>query len=83
MGGGHGPWTAPASWPDLERLAADFVKEILAAAVRTRSGLDETGLRDVRGILADALTRIRTEVFGPADQGSASEPGADDAPPTA
>jgi len=62
---GRGPWPPPASWPDLERLATDFAKEIQSAAVRARSGLDEGGLRDLRGILADALTRIRTEVFGP------------------
>jgi DNA-binding PadR family transcriptional regulator len=79
---GHGPWTGSASWPDLERLAADFAKEILAVAVRARSGLDEAGLRDVRGILADALTRIKTEVFGPHDQG-AEQPAPEDAPPTA
>jgi DNA-binding PadR family transcriptional regulator len=81
--GGHSPWAGSASWPDLERLAADFAKEILAAAVRARSGLDEAGLRDVRGILADALTRIKTEVFGPHDQGGAEEPAPEDAPPTA
>jgi DNA-binding PadR family transcriptional regulator len=65
---GHGPWAGAASWPDLERLAADFAKEILSAAARARSGLDERRIREVRGILTEALTRIRTEVFGPAAQ---------------
>ena len=65
---GHGPWAGAASWPDLERLAADFAKDILSVAARARSGLDERRIREVRGILAEALTRIRTEVFGPVAQ---------------
>jgi DNA-binding PadR family transcriptional regulator len=90
---GHGPGPRPSiPWADLERLAADFAREMLAVA-RAKSGLDESGLRDLRGILSDALTRIRSEVFGPGGQPGAtgqspgSQPGATgqspgDRPPT-
>lgn len=70
-----------SSRADLDQLATDFAGDIQSAA-RARSGLDEAGLRELRGILADALTRIRTEVFGPADQNAASEPAPEDHPPT-
>jgi DNA-binding PadR family transcriptional regulator len=77
-----GPGSRPAgSWADLERLAADFAREIVSVAARARFGLDEAGLRDLRGILTEALIRIRTEVFGPAAQtGAAQSTGADQAP---
>jgi DNA-binding PadR family transcriptional regulator len=79
---GH-PGRPSIPWTDLERLATDFAREILAAA-RARSGLDESGLRDLRGILSDALARIRTEVFGPPGQsGAAGQAADDDRPPTA
>ena len=58
---------------DLERLATDFARDIQAAAGRARSGLDEAGLRDLRGILSDALGRISTEVFGPVSQKAPAE----------
>jgi DNA-binding PadR family transcriptional regulator len=90
---GHSPGPRPSiPWADLERLAADFAREMLAVA-RAKSGLDESGLRDLRGILSDALTRIRSEVFGPGGQPGAAgqspggQPGATgqspgDRPPT-
>lgn len=62
----HDAPSAQIPWTDLERLATDFVKDVASAATRARSGLDEAGLRDLRGILADTLGRISTEVFGPA-----------------
>jgi len=91
---GPGPGAAPApgshpgqgtrpstSWVDLERLATDLAREIQSAALRARSSLDETGLRTLRGILTDALTRIRTEVFGAAGQTATGHSEGDDQAP--
>ena len=48
---------------DLERIAVDFARELRRAAWNTES-VGENALSDLRSILEDALTRIKTEVFG-------------------
>ena len=70
----------PSSLADLERLATDFVKDVTTAATRARSGMDEAGMRDLRGILADTLGRISTEVFGPGHNAASGQPPRDNAP---
>jgi DNA-binding PadR family transcriptional regulator len=70
---GERPWSG-RGWPgapgldaalfrDLERLAVDFARELRRAAWNTES-VGENALGDLRSILEDALTRIKTEVFG-------------------
>jgi DNA-binding PadR family transcriptional regulator len=70
---GERPWSG-RGWPgapgldaalfrDLERMAVDFARELRRAAWNTES-VGENALGDLRSILEDALTRIKTEVFG-------------------
>jgi DNA-binding PadR family transcriptional regulator len=70
---GERPWSG-RGWPgapgldaalfrDLERMAVDFARELRRAAWNTES-VGENALSDLRSILEDALTRIKTEVFG-------------------
>jgi DNA-binding PadR family transcriptional regulator len=99
--GGSGPWPGggPRSRPggagwdsgllrDLERMAIDFASELRAAGGRA-GGVGENAATQLRGILEDALTRIRNEVFRspaetpadapdePADTGTGEPPGDD------
>jgi DNA-binding PadR family transcriptional regulator len=79
--GGRG-WPGPsgldaALFRDLERLAVDFAKELRKAAWNTES-IGENALGDLRAILEDALTRIKDEVFGNAeDKGPEQHPAQD------
>jgi len=72
---GERPWSG-RGWPgapgldaalfrDLERMAVDFARELRRAAWNTES-VGENALSDLRSILEDTLTRIKTEVFGAA-----------------
>jgi DNA-binding PadR family transcriptional regulator len=66
---------------DLERMAIEFAGELRAAGERA-GGMGENAATTLRGILEDALGRIRDEVFrGPARPGDA--PGEPDGAPTA
>jgi len=64
---------------DLERMAIDFARDLRSAAGHAED-VGEGGLGDLRGILEDALTRIKDEVFGgspgQADAERAEEAGA-------
>jgi DNA-binding PadR family transcriptional regulator len=60
--GKGGGWTGlPAG---LDRLASDFARDLSHVAGHA-GDLGEGALGDLKGILADALTRIRDEVFAP------------------
>jgi DNA-binding PadR family transcriptional regulator len=83
---GERPWSG-RGWPgapgldaalfrDLERMAVDFARELRRAAWNTES-VGENALSDLRSILEDALTRVRTEVFG----GAAAKRAPEDDPP--
>jgi len=63
-GGGWQDWSSglPAG---LDRLASDFARDLSHVAGHA-GDLGEGALGDLKGILADALTRIRDEVFAPA-----------------
>jgi DNA-binding PadR family transcriptional regulator len=80
-------WPDPAKFRDLERLALQFATELRRLASHA-SAIGEDTFGDLRTILDEALTRIRTEIFEPArpqDQGTAasaaetSEPAAGEA----
>jgi DNA-binding PadR family transcriptional regulator len=67
-GGGPRPGRGGAGWDagwlrDLERMAIEFAGELRAAGERA-GGVGENAATNLRGILEDALTRIRDEVFG-------------------
>ncbi len=83
---GERPWSG-RGWPgapgldaalfrDLERVAVDFARELRRAAWNTES-VGENALSDLRSILEDALTRVKTEVFG----GAAAKRAPEDKPP--
>ncbi len=64
-------WTGRRGWPgqpeptafrDLERLARDFAAELGRLASHA-SAVGEDAVGDLRGILDEALTRIRDEIF--------------------
>jgi DNA-binding PadR family transcriptional regulator len=61
---------------DLERMAIEFARELRSAAGHAED-VGERGLGDLWGILDDALTRIKDEVFGgnqdPADDEGAAQ----------
>jgi DNA-binding PadR family transcriptional regulator len=68
--GGQNPFS------DLERMAIQFATELRAAA-KQAGGVGERSLSDLRDILTDTLTKVRSEVFAErAEDGSAGEPGA-------
>jgi DNA-binding PadR family transcriptional regulator len=68
-------WPDPAKFRDLERLALQFATELRRIATHA-SAIGEDAFGDLRGILDEALGRIRTEVFEPAStQGEASPQG--------
>jgi DNA-binding PadR family transcriptional regulator len=62
--GGPGPHGCgdPRAYRDLERLAKQFSRELRQAAWDAQA-LSEDAVHDLRGILEDAIGRIRTEVF--------------------
>jgi DNA-binding PadR family transcriptional regulator len=72
-GGPHG-WADPGAFPDLDQLARHFTRELREAAAHAQA-VSEEAVGDLRGILDDALDRIKAEVFG----SKTSRPG--DAPP--
>ena len=80
--GGRGRQAGPDAglFRDLERLAVEFARELRTAAWHTES-VGENALGDLRAILEDTLTKVKTEVFGGArtDSGEADTPGADPA----
>jgi DNA-binding PadR family transcriptional regulator len=55
-------WPDPAKFRDLERLALQFATELRRLATQA-SSIGEDTFGDLRGILDEALGRIRTEVF--------------------
>ncbi len=68
-------WTNWTDWPgrrhrpdagrrDFEALASEFRNEV-RRAIRQAGALGEGAMDDLRGILEEALQRIRSEVFGP------------------
>jgi hypothetical protein len=65
---------------DLERMAIQFATELRAAA-KQAGGVGERSLSDLRDILTDTLTKVRSEVFAeraddkPADTDEASGSG--------
>jgi DNA-binding PadR family transcriptional regulator len=79
-GPGRAPgWPDPAKVRDLERLAIQFATELRRLATHA-SAIGEDAFTDLRGILDEALSRIRTEVFEPArpqDEATAQEKDAD------
>ncbi len=60
-------------------MASEFARDLSHFAGHA-GDLGENALGDLRGILADALTRIRDEVLGPARDAQA-RPAGDDAEP--
>jgi DNA-binding PadR family transcriptional regulator len=83
-GSGRMPgWPDPAKFRDLERLALQFASELRRVASHASAiGPDTFG--DLRTILDEALTRIRTEIFeprrsqeGPGGATADDEPGQD------
>ena len=85
FGSGRLPgWPDPAKFRDLERLALQFATELRRLASHA-SAIGEDTFGELRTILDEALTRIRTEIFEPdrpQDQdtpaGEASDAAADD-----
>jgi DNA-binding PadR family transcriptional regulator len=65
---------------DLERLAVDFGRDLRKAAWNTES-IGENALGDLRSILEEALTRIKTEVFRVAPTDEDEQSPERDAPP--
>jgi DNA-binding PadR family transcriptional regulator len=67
----------------LDKMASEFARDLSHFAGHA-GDLGENALGDLRGILADALTRIRDEVLGPARDAQARTAGpADDGQPEA
>jgi DNA-binding PadR family transcriptional regulator len=62
----------------LDRLASDFARDLSHVAGHA-GDLGEGALGDLKGILADALTRIRDEVFTPTGDAAAGPDAADTA----
>ncbi|HLK01001.1 MAG TPA: helix-turn-helix transcriptional regulator [Streptosporangiaceae bacterium] len=63
---GRGGWSSPLdvnTLRDLERLAVQFATDLRRIALQS-SEAGENVIGDLRVILEDALTRIRTEIFG-------------------
>ena len=63
---GRGGWSSPLdvnTLRDLERLAVQFATDLRRIAMQS-SEAGENVIGDLRVILEDALTRIRTEIFG-------------------
>ena len=74
-GAGSRPRSGGSAWDsgllhDLERMASEFAGELRAAGERA-GGMGESAAANLRGILEDALTRIRDEVF----RGPVARPG--------
>jgi DNA-binding PadR family transcriptional regulator len=92
-GGGRPDWAGfagkAAGWQDwggmpagLDRLASDFARDLSHVAGHA-GDLGEGALGDLKNILADALTRIRDEVFTPGRDAGAPEAQPDAAAPGA
>ena len=87
-----GDWAGRSAWPgqhdlgalrDFERLARDFVADLRGVAWDSGTILGSDVIPTLRGILADTLDRIRTEVFDihHNEPPTASEPPTPPAPP--
>jgi DNA-binding PadR family transcriptional regulator len=63
---------------DLERMAIQFATELRAAA-KQAGGVGERSLSDLRDILTDTLTKVRSEVFAEQDEGSSAGADQDEA----
>jgi DNA-binding PadR family transcriptional regulator len=79
------PWPPgcadPRTYHDLERLARQFSQDLQAAALQAQA-VSQDAVRELRGILSEALDRIRTDVFcgtsttePPGSRGPGAEPG--------
>ena len=78
---GHHGWGDPDAYRDLERLAKQFSRELRSAAWHAQA-VSEDAMRDLRGILEEAIDRIKSEVFkGQAAPHQPSDP--EDGPPPA
>jgi DNA-binding PadR family transcriptional regulator len=67
---GRGGWASRldvSTLRDLERVAIQFTTDLRRVAMESGS-FGENVIGDLRGILDEALTRIKTEVFGPSDE---------------
>jgi DNA-binding PadR family transcriptional regulator len=73
--GGRGGWAGPdmGTFRDLERLAVQFSTELRKLAM-TSSAVGENVIGDLRGILEDAMDRIKSEIFGSDREEPAAEP---------
>jgi DNA-binding PadR family transcriptional regulator len=83
FGSGRLPgWPDPAKFRDLERLALQFAAELRRLASHA-SAIGEDTFGDLRTILDEALTRIRTEIFEPARPQEQDAPAAETGEPAA
>jgi DNA-binding PadR family transcriptional regulator len=67
---GRGGWASKldvGTLRDLERVAIQFTTDLRRLAMES-GAIGENVIGDLRGILDEALTRIKTEVFGPEDE---------------
>jgi DNA-binding PadR family transcriptional regulator len=84
--GRHG-WTGSLDFGtlrDLERLAVQFTADLRKVAMQS-SAAGENVITDLRGILEEALDRIKSEIFGagPAEPGGREGPAEADSPASA
>ena len=87
QGGGSRPHVCadPHTYRDLERLARQFSQDLQATASQAQA-VSQDAVRELRGILSEALDRIRTDVFrgtSSEEQRGNRDPGAEPGPASA
>lgn len=87
--GSWGQWDQccadPHTYRDLERLARQFSQDLQATASQAQA-VSQDAVRELRGILSEALDRIRTDVFrgtSSEEQRGNRDPGAEPGPASA
>jgi hypothetical protein len=78
---GRGGWPGSLDFGtlrDLERVAIQFTSDLRKLAMQSTSG-GENVISDLRGILEDALDRVKSEIFGPGREAPGKH-GSDSAP---
>ncbi len=78
---GRGGWPGALDFGtlrDLERVAIQFTSDLRKLAMQSTSG-GENVISDLRGILEDALDRVKSEIFGPGREAPGKR-GSDSAP---